>query len=449
MAKMSIPIFILSTLISVTLASQKVTSAYLTYQEKTKTFELHQNEELLSSAPWVVKGSFSNQINETGWSYLTISSSSDFPDNIQAYFAGYLEASLTRELISQTWINNVEGYCTEPYIPYCQRLYDFLQENMDWMNEQIKAKAATDPYWHMVELFLYQVSGITDGYFNVTPQAGSTNLDPFGFYMLQISGDMEDLESVLGKEDLKSHVFGSGSCSALIKLLPGFKDLYVSHDTWSGFQTMLRVLKKYDFAFRSTSQTKDLVPGQTMTFSSYPGTIYSGDDYFLISSGLASLETTIGNSNNDLWKYVKPTGGVLEGIRTMAANRLAKTGDDWAKIFSQFNSGTYNNQWLIVDYNKFEPGVVPSKGLLTILEQIPGFIMHMDITELLMNQTYWPSYNIPFCEKIFNMSGQQENVAKYGDWFTYDKSPRAQIFRRDNVLVSDLESMTRLMRQIQ
>lgn len=37
-------------------------------------------------------------------------------------------------------------------------------------------------------------------------------------------------------------------------------------------------------------------------------------------------------------------------------------------------------------------------------------------------------------------------MRKYGDWFTYDKNPRAQIFRRNQTLVHDLDSMIRLMR---
>lgn len=64
-----------------------------------------------------------------------------------------------------------------------------------------------------------------------------------------MGGDVEDLEEALGKKDAK-RVRGSGSCSALIKLLPGNKDLYVSHDTWNTYQSMIRVLKKYNFPYQ-------------------------------------------------------------------------------------------------------------------------------------------------------------------------------------------------------
>ena len=40
-------------------------------------------------------------------------------------------------------------------------------------------------------------------------------------------------------------------------------------------------------------------------FSGYPGVIYSGDDFTVASSGLTILETTIGNSNKQLWQYVQ------------------------------------------------------------------------------------------------------------------------------------------------
>lgn len=44
------------------------------------------------------------------------------------------------------------------------------------------------------------------------------------------------------------------------------------------------------------------------------------------------------------------------------------------------------------------------------------------------------------------MSGNWANVEKYGDWFTYDKTPRALIFGRDWSKVADVNSLTKLMR---
>lgn len=420
----------------------------VTYDRNILEYKIHKYE----VAGWVALAEYKNDINKTGWAYLDVITSSNYPDEQQAFAAGMAEAALSSDLIHSQWMNTLQGYCPIPLSTYCTSLHKFLQTNLDWMNQQIKANSNTSGYWHMVKLFLLQVDGISKGY-HLSKESSqwsslrysgreSTDLDPLGFYLFQVQGDLEDLESALGKPQ-KSRVFGSGSCSALIKLFPGNKDLYVSHDTWSTYQSMLRILKRYNFAYHSDGI---VVPGSSMTFSSYPGTILSTDDYYLINTGLATLETTIGNGNNDLWKYVKPVNSVLEAIRVMVANRLATDGHMWTNMFTAYNSGTYNNQWMIVDYNKFIPGSTNMTDVLYVLEQIPGFIVSGDRTDILMKQGYWPSYNIPYYPFIFNMSGGPASVAKYGDWFSYDGSPRAKIFKRDVGNVDSLQTMMKLMR---
>ena len=120
----------------------------------------------------------------------------------------------------------------------------------------------------------------------------------------------------------------------------------------------------------------------------------------------------------------------------------------WSKIFARRNSGTYNNQWMVVDYKRFKPGksLANVSGLLWVLEQLPGHIHMEDMTKFLAAKSYWPSYNTPYFKDIFTLSGSPANVAKYGDWFTYDKTPRALIFKRDHRTVKDIDSMTKLMR---
>jgi len=69
---------------------------------------------------------------------------------------------------------------------------------------------------------------------------------------------------------------------------------------------------------------------------------------------------------------------VLEWMRNVVANRLSSTGKEWTDLFKRYNSGTYNNQWMIADYKLFKPGKpLPDKNLLWVLEQIPGYI-HAD-----------------------------------------------------------------------
>lgn len=87
-----------------------------------------------------------------------------------------------------------------------------------------------------------------------------------------MGGDLEDLESALNKSSL-SRTLGSGSCSALVKLLPGNKELLVSHDTWNNYQSMLRIVKKYSFPFR-LSPKGDLDKFNHITFAYVNSTFY-------------------------------------------------------------------------------------------------------------------------------------------------------------------------------
>ena len=144
---------------------------------------------------------------------------------------------------------------------------------------------------------------------------------------------------------------------------------------------------------------------------------------------------------------MRPSGGLLEAVRVAVANRMARTGEEWTKIFAKHNGGTYNNQWMVLDYKLFKPGKksLPD-NLLWILEQMPGHIHREDLTHVLRSQGYWPSYNRPYYEDIFNLTGAPQKVAELGDYFTYDQAPRAKIFRRDHHKVKDVETMTRMMR---
>ncbi|XP_019722492.1 putative phospholipase B-like 2 [Hippocampus comes] len=397
---------------------------------------------------FVAWANFTDDIQTSGWAFLEVTTNSQYNDSIQAYAAGAVEAAVTSQLIYKHWMNTLMGYCG-PFSRdsgYCDRLKTFITINLQWIQEQIE-KEPNSPYWYQVRLALLQLKGLEDSYNEeLSFPSGQMTFNPFGFILFQMAGDLEDLESALNKSSLTRPV-GSGSCSALIKLLPNNKDLLVSHDTWGTYQSMLRIIKKYSFAFKVSPLDNLILPGQIQAFSSYPGSIFSGDDFYILSSGLVTLETTIGNSNPALWKFVQPTGTVMEWLRNIVANRLAVTAKAWAELFSKYNSGTYNNQWMIVDYNNFTPGMTNiMEDLFVVLEQIPGQIVFTDKTEELLQKGYWASYNIPYYEDIFNASGCNELVKKFGSWFSLDQNPRAQIFKRDQKAVTDVASMMRLMR---
>ena len=67
--------------------------------------------------------------------------------------------------------------------------------------------------------------------------------------------------------------------------------------------------------------------------------------------------------------------------------------------------GTHNNEWIVTDYNVFERGQAPVANMTWILDQLPGTITAADVTALVVQQGYMPSYNIPYFPNIFVSSG--------------------------------------------
>lgn len=386
------------------------------------------------SPHWVAVCEYEDSYSKIGWGKLECTMNPKVDRKISAYMSGYSEGVLTKDRIQQQWKNTIGDYCqsTKNKSQSCQKVYKFLDANLKWMQVMIK-KNQNDIYWQEIEYILLQLQGLIDGR-DSTKLDTSLRIKPFGLLLLQLAGDLAEIETALGvKERLSKQVIGSGSCSGLVKIVSNShgRELYVSHVTWTMYNMMLRFVKRFNF------------PEHSEVFSGYPGMLFSGDDFYVLSSGLVTMETTNGNYNADLWKKVQPET-VLEWIRTMISNRHAKNGKEWCSTFQKHNSGTYNNQWMVVDYNKFESG--SQDQILHVLEQLPGEVQYADMTKTLLETSYWGSYNIPYFPKIYNDSGMQDLVKKYGDFFTHDKNPRARIFARDNKKVEDLDSLIKLMR---
>lgn len=117
----------------------------------------------------------------------------------------------------------------------------------------------------------------------------------------------------------------------------------------------------------------------------------------------------------------------------------------WGKLYEEENNGCYNNQYMVLNMNLFEPKQDLKDGLLYVVEQIPGYTLTRDITYFLRDNRYYPSYNSAFFKEIREMSNAtaQEVV---DDYYTWDKNPRAKIFKRDHSNIKDIVGMRKIMR---
>jgi len=172
----------------------------------------------------------------------------------------------------------------------------------------------------------------------------------------------------------------------------------------------------------------------------------SEDDFYILATGLVVMETTNEVFNLSLYDVVVPQS-LMSWVRVIVSNRIATNGSYWTETMSKYNSGTYNNQWMVIDFKLFQAGVSPlSPNLLWIGSQLPGYFESADVTDVINNQGYWPSYNVPFFPFIFEMAGYGTAVEQWGNLWSYEYCPRANIFRQRQNSVQSVEDLQVLVR---
>ena len=363
--------------------------------------------------------------NVQGWDKIwvrAIRQSVDESANRDAVEAmGYFEGYTMQKSIFNISRNNYADWFKDQNTASCAKpVYDWLVKNHEWVKDQTQSKLSklSDVnskeyhYWSTVSLYIAQFEGLMLGYNAAAPREQRLTLEHF--LLLNADGDVEsiiDLPGIRGEMEKKNiSMFKrkkNERCSALFKFDPVVREVYFGHTTWDNFDmSSLRQLKSYQYDMIETYDGQ----AYTVVMSSSPGFLSSVDDFYLTNNRLAIIETTNGNFNKDLWGRVH-TSSVLSWMRVNVANMMSSTGKDWVETFCNQNSGTYNNQWMILDILKIEQfqndqsmkSLLP--GTFWVLEQIPGTCTSEDKSEHLNEKTYWASYNIPAFPNIWKASG--------------------------------------------
>lgn len=405
---------------------------------------------------------------------LEVVTNGQYSDEEQMWAAGYVEGYVTAQEIAQQY-ENLHAYFESTMGADLEQPMEWIHEQDEWLRgvcRDNRRKERDDRFWMAVCLVLQQFDGVVQGYQALYSEKPGLvpELQYHDFLFLESNADLYDVIDALDPSQRPSwNVSNSGSqrktpaqllnelaleqskCSALITFSSDLSELYMGHSTWDSYTAMLRIYKHYIFDLSFTPA------GAHMSFSSYPGEIFSDDDFYLLSSRMVLLQTTNKIFNGKLFdKVLENTHVVLSWQRVRAANLLAESGKEWAHLFARENSGTYNNQYMVIDLNSFDQGTI-SPGLLTVVEQIPGLVLHDDATDILTMAGYWPSYNIPYFKEIYEASGYPDfsdpaikEDSEYYDtlvWLSYTSAPRANIFRRDHAAVDSVEGMQALMRR--
>ncbi|XP_047029873.1 putative phospholipase B-like lamina ancestor isoform X1 [Helicoverpa zea] len=454
-----------------------------------------QSNELADIPRGVARAYFRMDIDTTGWSLLEIETDPSYSDDHQAYAAGIVEGALTWSLIHSHLENTIRAKCDESpsVMKQCNKFRDTLDKSVDIWKAHAAEKGGDDPFWHHVSLHYIQISGILTGWkHGIDRSMKEYETDISDLYWLNSVSEAIEIQRKMNisleDEALETvpHLSSAFLRVADDKTKDGIptKKLYVSQNAAGSYASMTRILKKYKLNYHETAKDSKLVPGTSVHFSGYPGSITSQDEFYVVKGDkhrLAVTGTTLRNYNHKLWKEVNITEQVPVGPRVSAANHLATNVSSWGHIMATSNSGTACKQWLIVDFNRFdhlhtlaprtevdEPNEVVtestlekdvrhivvyrnnnvhSKGLLSLVEQVPGRTHSADLSDAFLEQGYWATYGLPFFKDIAEITHVNKMEEKYGNIFSESESPRALLFKLGHTNATTLDSIISLMRQ--
>ncbi len=308
----------------------------------------------------VAWASFQDTLLETGWGVLDVQTNGAAEDNDQGFAAGLLEGWLTAKHIHSTAKNLAQEIFKNFSMPH--DIGAFFEAQDKWAREMVRSSAHADAFFAQTGYLLRQYDGLVAGYNAAAAAGAAPAAGAWIFQLLNGVGDLFDIIPAVRKHarvDLLTmnktlaellH-FKQSHCSALIKTTGNYDDIFVAHSSWYTFANTNRIMKHYDLNFRdpSTAATK-------VSFSSYPGYLESLDDFYMLSSGLTWTQTSNMMLDQSVYDKVVPQA-LLAWQRVRIASAMAHTGEEWYNTFRRHASGTYANQYLIVDTKLFRPQV--------------------------------------------------------------------------------------------
>lgn len=392
---------------------------------------------------------------------------------------GFAEGTLTASRIVQHMHNMFEQK------PVAAEVGEFMLENMAYMQRQADAHAEDDPYWNVVAALLARNRGLRDGF---QSRLGKLEIDTL---LMIESGDIEFMEQaallrqrslllqslpeqLLDMELLRLNLVmdideiaravnkrnsgatsselavavdlakarasgGHGHCSVLVKVAGS--QIIFGHNTWKDFKEMLRIWKDVSI----THVQNPAIVNRRLSYPSYPGYYASTDDWLMLpDSQLAVFETTDDAYDTArLAKHVQPST-INTPMRSMIASLMAGNGREWYEIFSRENSGTQNNQWMIIDaaaWHKYlsRRDSKPT-GVFWVLEQQPGSIVGRDMTEHLLRESFWSSYNVPHFRQTILTSREKEHPS-VNDACVGQRGPLLASAQRHIASVADMQEL--------
>lgn len=306
---------------------------------------------------------------------------------------------------------------------FCAWMKEIMAENYNNIKQEAEINGHHNHYWYQVRLFYHQMSGLDFGWrLGVKHSRENLEISEDDFYLLNAISDILDLKDYYRKFIDPQYPGGNKPKTGalfmkFVKQENNTKILF-GHSSDGFYNSMSRIHKHYNFRYHLSAKHKSqIIPGVNISFTGYPGTIYSADDFYFVNGKHANLVVggiRIENENKTVWEEVVLDDATILGARVMSANRLAHNTKSWTKFMS-YKSAAGIKQWLLVDLKRMNSSSVYSGdlddqnisfssneiGFVWVADQVPGKLHYKDISEDVMKKGYWFSNGAPVTEVRF------------------------------------------------
>jgi len=460
---------------------EETRTIYGYFNNSKKTMEFTSKKNKNNEKILIAEGMYKRTRYIQGWDKLRLKTFSSSNGNplIQCYSAGFIEGAISVKEIFY-YYNNIHIFFqrSKKSVDDIKNFYSVININLREriQKENYQNKNLNDSEFNQlayIACLLAQINGLYQGYNSQAEP--DKKLDLLDFYFINSEGNFGDLKSYMKVNNMK---FGSvqdfykkenliefyntsdineiwknltkkGHCSAIIKMTEtpdGKKDIIAGHNTWSDYSEMIRVLKITSFAFEGGKGIFNMNP-RKITLSSYPGVLFSGDDFYLLDSKVGILQTTLNVINKFSYKdLIDMKNYIPEFMRLQICNFTSKSAKDWVETYKSFKNHMYITQWMVIDYNllnKLNKGEEVNDGLVYLVEEAPKSILHKDLTKEILEKRFYGSFNLsyfPEHQSILGMS-HYKNI----DFFDKNYNPRYYILENLQGSVKDVNGFKNLM----
>lgn len=211
-------------------------------------------------------------------------------------------------------------------------------------------------------MFYQQLLGIEAGFQKGVRRALYDYEIPFvDFLLLNSRVDIEDLKTYYNEfvadVDDEQMIDNPKVGKMVLKILMQDEDkqpkLLVGHSSDGDYSSMLKVVKTYRFNYHHGPEIGSrLVTNTDITFTSYPGSIASSDEFYLAmgkhSRIIIAGITLKHHQSAQLLHGIDLEGTIFSSARVMASNRLSHNGKFWSRVMAR-DPDIGAKQWLVID----------------------------------------------------------------------------------------------------